>query len=88
MEQTEEPLAQLRAWLDECPFRRWRLEQGASIMETASLLGVSVTTIQNWEHGLKTPSDQHRAVVESVCGQDVTASWTEWFDRRPVPDAA
>ncbi len=46
--------------VDPLEFRRWREQQRISRARLASLLGVSATSIQNWEVGHAVPSRPHQ----------------------------
>ena len=45
-----------KEWKRSNPLREWRTENGVSIHEAASLMNVSMTSIQLWESNGATPS--------------------------------
>lgn len=46
--------------------KQLRKEKGFSQMELAARVGVSLTTIRNWEYGASTPNDHNMKKLKEV----------------------
>jgi len=70
-------------WVDKNPLRRWRHAKKISIMRAAVALDVTMTTIQVWERGSATPSEENMAKLEEVVGNGTSRAWTRWANKQP-----
>lgn len=75
---------QHRQWQEENPLRVWRKEQKVTIHAAASILGVSVSSIQHWEAGATMPSDELMPRLVATIGQHTPRRWRTWYDRNPA----
>lgn len=69
-------------WMERNPLRSWRKASGTSIMEAASRLGVSMTTIQLWERGVNVPTDENLQSLQGLIGDDAMR-WADWWNGKP-----
>ena len=74
-----------RRWVLDCPLWKWRIAKRYSRALAATTLGVGVTTLQSWEHGVYQPNHEHmrRLCHEDILGPDGAEEWAEWVARRP-----
>ena len=78
------PKADWDTWVDKNPLRSWRHKNKVTILRAASSLDVTVTTIQQWERGAVTPTDENMDRIATITGDESTASkWSRWRSRRP-----
>lgn len=75
---------QLREWTAANPLRVWRTQEGISMMQAASLLGVGMSTVQGWEAGSNFPSDENLVTLGRAVGNPgIMADWQKWYGARP-----
>lgn len=77
----------IRHWRDENPLRVWRTTNGLSMMDTAPLVDVGLSTIQVWETGLRSPNDEQfdaLAAAMKCSAANLRGRWTRWLKRRPT----
>ena len=51
-----------------------RLEAGLTQMKLASEVGVSLTTIRNWENGVSNPNDENMEKLKEVLQSELNRS--------------
>jgi len=74
----------LKKWIEGNPLRKYRKEQGLSIMAIASMLGVGMSTVQTWESGAHWPKEENFDHMSSLMGKtNVEQSWSKWLKSRP-----
>lgn len=72
-------------WINENPLRKWRLEQGLSIMAVASMLGAGMSTVQTWESGAHWPKADSFDKIGGLIGDDnIEENWKTWTENRPT----
>jgi predicted transcriptional regulator len=73
------------AWINANPLRKWRLEQGLSMMAVASILGAGMSTVQTWETGAHWPKPDSFAKIGGLIGdENIEESWKKWMDDQPA----
>lgn len=75
-----------RTWREECPLRKWRKshEPPITIVDAASMLGVSMTLIQLWEKGVHYPSPENMTKLVSILGAKTPGVWASWLNQKPI----
>ena len=82
---TSQLVQQHKEWKRANPLREWRTEQGVTIHGAASMLGVSMTTIQLWESGGAHPSDDNMAKLNRITAMpNFSRRWEAWVKRNPT----
>lgn len=67
------------------PLHIWRKENGVSMRIAATHLGVSITTIQNWEQGLTKPDSLgFLALAKMMKSESITREWEAWQEQKPL----
>jgi DNA-binding transcriptional regulator YiaG len=75
----------LKSWIEANPLRKFRKEQGLSIMAIANMLGVGMSTIQTWESGAHWPKDENFDRMSAIMQKtNLEQSWSKWLQSRPV----
>jgi DNA-binding transcriptional regulator YiaG len=73
---------QLQAWKKNNPLKKFRKDAGLSQPDIASIVGVSVYTVQRWEDGAVNPSGDNEAKLnELIVG--FSEQWKEWRQNKP-----
>ena len=76
------------SWRERNPLRRWRLLTFTPMQSVAVVLGVSLTTIKNWEGGSTTPSDETLVRLAELTGDvGLLAEWAQWASEALVSEA-
>lgn len=81
---TETPHEQ---WVARNPLRKWRADNGMSIMATAARANVSMSAIQQWESGATTPTETKMgqlAVLLDAEPDKLARTWQRWLDKLPA----
>ena len=73
-----------KEWKRSNPLREWRTENGVSIHEAASLMNVSMTSIQLWESNGATPSPKNMERLMKLVGPNVSKRWDRWVESNPA----
>lgn len=79
---------QHKAWQESNPLREWRKREGLSINGTASLLRVSLKTLQLWESGAANPTEINLARVAGLMNlkpATLQSRWWKWKEIKPDP---
>lgn len=73
-----------KAWVARNPLRAWRNAQDPtmSMMEAATRIGASMSSVQQWESGVALPSATHFAGIATLVGPQVLREWGLWFNER------
>jgi DNA-binding transcriptional regulator YiaG len=76
-----------RTWSAKNPLRKFREANGYRLSETASMLSVSIGTIQQWEDGTREPKEER---LNDICRlinrgrpQDALEEWKKWREAKP-----
>lgn len=77
-------LGKLRSWKDDNPLRSYRTKNAITANEAATLLGVSIGTLQQWEQGARQPSTDQLSRISKVTKSNAAASWASWISRKPT----
>jgi len=73
-------------WMKSGPLRSWRASNGIGVMQTASRLEVSTTTLQLWENGVNPPSMVNMKKLADLLGVSLgtlAPAWHDWLGRKP-----
>ena len=84
MSQAAAPPETFEAWMESNPLRAWRKTTGTPILQAASRIAASMTSIQLWERGVHVPSADHMASLARLTGvEDLASQWDAWHARKP-----
>ena len=78
--------ADIQDWVERHPVRRWRRQEGLSVHSAASMLGVSTSSIQQYEAGATHPRDETIERMAERMGrtpENLRRAWTNWEAKRP-----
>lgn len=75
--------AKLHEWKSENPLKLYRKQEGLTQPDLASIIGVSVYTIQRWEDGAVSPSGENEIKLKKLI-QDFSVQWDEWKNNKPI----
>jgi transcriptional regulator with XRE-family HTH domain len=71
-------------WQSANPLRKYRVANGITQSQAASLLGVTTTTIQHWEAGNFQPDDSNlQKIGVFMRTPDIDRLWGDWLSTRP-----
>lgn len=70
-------------WIERNPLRVWRRDQGLSVSQVASILGVTIMTLGMWEKGITTPNSDNMNNLNELFADDLTEAWDQWKSDRP-----
>lgn len=76
----------IRAWIESNPLRRFRRSKRLTIADTAAAVGVSNMTVQYWENGSTSPTDENMGKIARLMErpvEDLEREWGEWAAARP-----
>lgn len=79
------------AWRERNPLRRWRTAQSKTQGDVSGEAGVAFASVNLWETGARTPSDEAFAVLADLMERDersLRQAWTRWEGARPITRAA
>jgi len=77
-------IAELTAWLEQNPLRKFRKKNKLGLMEIAGLLGVGVSTVQTWEKGVTVPkSEKFKMLANLLNAPDIEETWFKWLENKP-----
>lgn len=80
----DDPIAAHILWREKCPLRLWRRDSKCSLRDLASLLDVSLGSVQNWENGNNTPDAENFAKLSRLAqNPDFPATFTAWMNDKP-----
>lgn len=75
---------ELREWVNRNPLRVWRREQGLSMRDVASLMGVSLASVESWEYGNAIPNDVNMSLLMRLTNiPDLPVQWNSWYREAP-----
>ena len=73
-------------WRKENPLLQLANAEGQTQTATASMLGVSPTTLHRWTNGLARPAQGNMTLIADMFGEDeaiLDRAWTQWEKKRP-----
>ena len=77
----------LYEWIKRNPFRQWRRLNGLTQHAAAAKIGISHSTVNNWEKGLTIPSRQHSRILREHVSENIADHWNKWMLAMPEPPA-
>jgi DNA-binding transcriptional regulator YiaG len=76
-------------WRNRNPLKTWRNTSDVTLMRLAGDAQVSISTIQLWETGARTPKPAQFAILARITGHShIAGAWRRWLNERPRPAAA
>lgn len=81
----ESPRERREEWKGHSPLRLWRKAQGLSLRDTAVRAGTSLSSIQNWEAGVR-PTAIWMGNLAQMMGKtqiQLEMDWNRWLSQRP-----
>lgn len=76
----------LEEWQTRCPLRQWRVKQKFGLHNAASMLAISVSSLQTLEAGTSMPTTAMLRRLANGMGQKpgaLEASWEAWLATKP-----
>ncbi|PJF28481.1 MAG: hypothetical protein CUN53_00070 [Phototrophicales bacterium] len=84
MTTTHEREAAFSAWRERNPLRAWRLAHDVTLMRLAGEAQVSISTLQLWENGARTPRPAQFETLARITGEShLAGAWRRWIHDRP-----
>lgn len=69
-------------WQESNPLFQFRKDHQISRSRIATMIGVSMTSIQNWETGVSIPDADNMARITQIVGVE-PKDWEAWLKRKP-----
>lgn len=78
------PNQALKEWVEANPLRRFRKENGITMMQAASMMGVGMSSVQLWEKGAQRPGEESlKKIGTLVRDPKISETWQQWYAARP-----
>jgi DNA-binding transcriptional regulator YiaG len=73
----------IKEWRKDCPLKTHRISNNWSQTELAAMLGVATYTVQRWEEGTTSPSEDNIEKLSDIIG-NFENKWIKWQKERPI----
>lgn len=83
----QEYMIKRKLWIKSNPIRKARKKHDLTLTQAASIIGVSLLSLNLWEQGNAQPKPENlnrAARALKIAPEEMEAQWKEWDKRRPT----